>query len=331
VLSIRGRDVLAVYGGEDARQVGTAFVDQGLPVARPDFQLGPRTPDRNRLWLAGIAYRGEWANSGGLSLGVQKADYRGLTEQPGQPVARRADQPWRYYGAATLSLTSAAVLYAGYTQGIEDSGAAPSNATNRGQTLPATRTWQRDAGIRYALTPRTKLVVGVFDVHKPYFNLDPAGAFVSLGDQDHRGVEFSIAGEFAKDLNIVAGVELLNPKVVARTAALGAVGDRAVGQGDHFAQLSVDYKLQSHPAWSFDLTANSYGRRAANLANTVFIPSSQTVDLGSRYQFALGGANASLRLFVLNVGNTYRWILTDSAELSRAPARGIGAYLTVDF
>ena len=116
-----------------------------------------------------------------------------------------------------------------------------------------------------------------------------------------------------------------------RSGAPGAVGDRAVGQGDHFAQLSIDYRLQTHPAWSFDLAANSYGRRAANISNTVFIPGSQTVDLGSRYQFWLGGANASLRLFVLNIANSYRWILTDSAEFSRAPARGVGAYLTVDF
>ena len=73
---------------------------------------------------------------------------------------------------------------------------------------------------------------------------------------------------------------------------------------------------------SFDVTASSYGRRAANLANTLSIPSTQTVDIGSRYQFKLSNANASLRLFVLNIANTYQWNLTEAGEFSRAPSGG---------
>jgi iron complex outermembrane receptor protein len=330
ILSVRGRDVLTLYGGEDARLVGTALIDQAMQVPQPGFTYGPGTPDRNRLWIGGIGYYGQWSGRGGLSVGLQKADYRGTNQEPGQSPTRRADQPWRFYGVMTLAISSKASLYAGYTQGIEDSGGAPSNATNRGQVLPATRTWQRDAGVQYVPTPKIKLVAGVFDVHKAYFNLDSTGAFVNLGDQDHRGFEFSVAGEFIKDLNVVAGIELLNPKVVARAFSTEPLGTRAVGQGDHFAQLSVDYKLRSRPAFSFDVTANSYGRQSANLANTLSIPSTQSIDIGSRYQFKLGNANASLRLFVLNIANTYRWNLSEAGEYSRAPSRSAGLYLTVD-
>jgi iron complex outermembrane receptor protein len=330
VLSVRGREMLAWYGGEDSRLFGTVPIDRGAQIPRPDFQLRARTSDRNRLWMAGIAYQGQWLAHGGLSLGLQKAGYRGTNQEPGQMPTRRADRPWRAYGAVTLSLTAKAALYAGYTQGIEDAGGAPSNATNRGQVLPASRTWQRDAGVQYRLNPKIKWVAGVFEVHEPYFNLDASGAFVNLGDQNHRGFEFSIAGEFIKDLNIVAGIELLNPRVVTRGVSPQRLGPRAVGQGDHFAQLNIDYKLQSWPAFSIDLAVNSYGRQAANLENTVFVPGTQSLDIGSRYQFHLHTANASLRLFVLNTTNAYRWNLTEAGAFMRAPARSVGLYLTLD-
>jgi iron complex outermembrane recepter protein len=54
-------------------------------------------------------------------------------------------------------------IYAGYARGLEESGVAPDNATNRNQPLPAVLTSQVDAGFRYELSDKIKFVAGVFD------------------------------------------------------------------------------------------------------------------------------------------------------------------------
>lgn len=329
IFSVRARDGLALYDGADVRDVGQALIGQGAQVARPDFQYGPRTRDENRLSMAGVAYHGRWSDHGEGSVGVEKADYHKSLVAPGESAANRGDKPWRFYGTVKVPLFKGASAYAGYTQGIEDSGVAPSNSNNRGQILPATRTSQRDAGIQYAVTPTVKLIAGVFDVRKPYFNLNASNEYVDLGDQEHRGFEFSLSGEIIQNLNVVAGLETLNPQVTAAGAA--PIGPRAIGQNDHLAQINVDYKLARLPAMSFDLTWYSYGRRAASLDNAAAIASTQAFDLGARYQINLHGAPASLRLLIQNVGNVYSWALTDSAGFSPAPRRSAQLYMTVDF
>jgi iron complex outermembrane receptor protein len=331
VFSVRGRDALALYDGADVRDVGAAVIGEAAQLPRPDFTYGPRTRDENQLWMAGVAYHGRWSDRGELSVGAEKANYRKVILVPGESAAERSDQPWRLYGVAAVTLFNGASAYAGYTQGIEDSGVAPSNAANRGEILPATRTWQRDAGLQYALAHTMKFIAGVFDVHKPYFNLDASNNFVGLGDQDYQGFEFSISGEVIKNLNVVAGLELLNPRVTADQSARVPIGRRAIGKNDHLAQLNLDYKLASLPSISADLTWYSYGRRAASFDNSVSIPSTQTLDIGARYRFNLHGAPAALRLLVQNVGNVYSWALTDSAGFSPAPRRSAQLYLTVDF
>ncbi len=330
VFSIRGRDALALYDGADVRPAGSALAGQDVQIPRPNFVFGPLSRDHNTLWMGGLAYHIGWKNRAELSMGLQRVDYRKIVDAPGALTTRRSDQPWRSYGVATISLSPKVTLYAGYTQGIEDSGIAPGNAANRGEILPATRTWQRDAGVQYALTPKVKMIAGVFDVHKPYFNLDAGNLYVNLGNQDHRGFEFSIAGEVFKDLNIVGGLVTLNPKVTANGSSSIAIGPRAVGQSDHVAQLNVDYKFQSVPALSFHVTGNSEGRQTASLDNSISVASTQTIDCGARYQFNLRNSPASLHLWIQNAGNSYHWMVTESGGFMPGPRRNMGLYLTVD-
>lgn len=331
VFSLRGRDVHASYDGADVQDVGTAFIGQGAQVTRPNFTYGPLTRDDDQLWAAGVAYHGQWLHVGELSAGVERVDYRKSITLPGEAPAHRDDESWRFYNIVAVNVFKDANLYAGYTQGVEDSGIAPSNAANRGEILPAALTWQVDAGFKYAVTPSVNLIAGVFDVHKPYFNLDAANYYVDLGSQSHRGYEFSIAGEIVKDLNVVAGLEVLKPEVSANGSASVPIGPLAVGQNNHLAQINVDYRFQSWHAASVDFTFYSYGRRAASLDNSVSLPSTQSVDVGARYRFEIFQAPATLRMLVQNVGNVYSWALTDSAGFSPAPRRSVQLYLTTDF
>ncbi len=128
----------------------------------------------------------------------------------------------------------------------------------------------------------------------------------------------------------MVGLEPLDPKVQANGFATASIGPRAVGQHNHFAVIDMDYKWPWMPALSFDLAATSYGRSEANLTNSVAVPTAQSYDLGSRYSFKIGAVPASLRSFILNAGNSYRWNVSDSAGFIATPRRGFGLYLTVD-
>jgi outer membrane receptor protein involved in Fe transport len=134
----------------------------------------------------------------------------------GAMLDRNGLRPARYYVTTddrlllynitiAANITPTLVVYAGTVNGLEESGVAPGNAINRNVALPAIRTRQIDAGLRLALTDQIKLVAGVFDITKPYFNLDANGRFDVLGDVSNRGVEASIAGPLTPTLSVVAG------------------------------------------------------------------------------------------------------------------------------
>ena len=200
VLLARGRDTQALYGGSDVVDVGRAAIDQGVQVPEPDFTYSARTHDRTELWSAGASYRAQWQGHADLALGVQQESYTKDVSSPVLPDERLTDHPLRAYGTAAEVLTDRATAYEGYTQGLEDSGIAPSSAENRGAILPDARTWQADAGVRYLLAPNLKLISGVFEIEKPYFNLDtrsvdrarttarrrPGGIRFRRGDQESR-------------------------------------------------------------------------------------------------------------------------------------------------
>lgn len=204
-LSLRGRDRRDRYGGSDTLDLGpTVAGDPVAPIKGP-FDFGPQTFDAVRQWTGGLAYEGRWRGVGEVSLGLQKTDYRKTVDQPGLTRVISTASPWLYSLAGAAYLSERFAVYAGYTRGLEESGVAPENAADRNEALPAIRTRQRDAGVRWTVRPGLKVVAGVFDVRKPYFNLDERQVFAELGDVAHRGIEASLAGKLTPRLDIVGG------------------------------------------------------------------------------------------------------------------------------
>jgi outer membrane receptor protein involved in Fe transport len=206
------------------------------------FAFGPQSQDEVRQTTIGVAYNGAWAGRGELRLGLQKADYQKAVRAPGRPEVVSTDDPWLYDAALAATITSRLSAYAGYTVGLEESPVAPANAVNRNEAPPALRTSQRDAGIRWKAPLDMTLVAGVFEVKKPYFNLDPAQVYRELGEVQHRGVELSLAGSPAKGLTVVAGAVLLDGEVSGELVELGRIGSRPVGLSDRQVRLNADYQ-----------------------------------------------------------------------------------------
>jgi iron complex outermembrane receptor protein len=332
VLLARGRDTLALYGGSDVIDLGPAVIDQGVQVPEPTFTYSSRTHDRTELWSAGAAYRVQWQGRGDFAFGIQQESYDKNVTSSDLPETQLTDHPLRVYGTAALALSDRATAYAGYTQGLEDSGVASSNAENRGAILPDARTWQTDAGLRYLLTSKLKLIVGVFEIEKPYFNVDTGNVDRELGLQRASGLELSASGEVMENLNVTAAALLGEVRVEGPNLRAEGVGPIALNQARLAASINVSYVFPRQPAVSVDISIFHFGPYPASIDDVAQAPPGTLVALGGRYRFKLLGAPATLRVQVQNLTNAYYWNLTyNSPEFSQYQPRAFFGYLTVDF
>lgn len=331
--SVRARSLDSRYGGAAAPiHLGERRLGEIIPVPAPEsFEFGERTHDKVRQLTLGIAYEGRWKNVGEFSAGLQRADYNKVIHLPGDlPATRSEDRPLLFNVSAAAYLTPDVAVYAGYTRGLEETGLAPNSAANRNEALPAIRTRQADAGIRWAISPRMKLVAGLFDVRKPYFSTDELNIFTILGDVRHRGAELSLSGNPFDNLNIVAGAVLMQPRVTGEAVDLGRVGRRPLGQAATILRGNADYRLGFLPGLSLDLALSWYGKRPASRDNLVWVSPYALVDIGTRYRFKLGRSPATFRVQMQNVTNTFAWSIVGSNSYGLSDKRRLTAFLAVD-
>lgn len=266
-LSFRARDRFSRYGGTDFIDLGPTRIGQEVRPPEPVRNFSAQSLDKVRQQTLGLAYEGRWKNIGELSAGVQKTRYRKSIAQPGLPLAETRADPWLFNVAAALFLSDRLAVYGGYTRGLEESGVAPENATNRNEALPAIITSQRDIGMRWTISRDLKLVTGLFDIRKPYFNLDAANRFSLLGDTKNQGVEISLSGNLTPRLNVLIGAVLSRPRVTGEGVRLGRLGPRPVGQTARRADLNFDWRPPILDGFSVDLGVSHSGEVVATRDN----------------------------------------------------------------
>lgn len=331
--TLRARDAESLYGGSaPALDLGERQLGERVPVEPPaSWAFGERTRDTVRQVTGGLAYEGRWRSVGELSLGVQKVDYEKTVFQPGLPATSSVDDSWLGYATAAIHLTPAVAIYAGYVEGLEESGVAPDNAANRNEALPAIRTRQIDAGVRWRVNQRWRLVAGVFQVQKPYFITNEANVFTTLGDVRHRGVELSLTGNPTEALTLVAGAVLLDPAVTGEAVEQGRIGDRPIGQADLTVRANIDYRLPFAPGWSIDGAVVHVSERTASRNGLLEAPGYTVIDLGARYRFQIGGRPATLRGQIANLTDEYYFSIFGSRSFGLSDGRRASLTLAVDF
>ena len=331
IFMARGRDTNARYGGEDVVDEGPAVIGTLVELPEPDFIYSAPTNDHTQLWSVGSAYHLDWRKRAEFEIGIQDENYRETVVAPGIPDSGMSAHLPRAYSNAAFALAPQWTLYAGYTQGLENSGAAPNSAKNSGAVLPASKTWQIDSGIRYVVTPKFKIIAGVFELQKPYFNLDTDNVDRELGVQRAKGVELSIAGELAKYLHVNIGVLDGKVSIIGSNLAAEKVGFVAVGQPLLTYVANINYDLPWLPAASMDASATHFGTAPASIDNGVYSPAVTLVNLGGRYQFTAFGKKSSLRLQIQNLLATKKWTTQYTPGFFQwPPPRTVFAYITTD-
>lgn len=329
IFMARGRDVLARYGGDDVADLGPAVIGAGLQAREPAFTFSMRTNDRTELWSIGAAYHVQWRRLAELEAGIQDEHYHKTVISPGAPDSRLSDHPLRAYANSAINATRFLTLYAGYTQGLEDSGVAPSEARNGGAVLPASRTWQLDSGLRYLVTRRLNVIADVYEIHKPYFDLDSSDVDRDLGVQQAKGAELSISGHGLANFDVNVGAIYAKVSIVGRGLAAAGVGPVAIGQPRLQYTANFNYTIPWWPVAALDLAATHFGSSPGTVDNHVYVHANTQLDLGGRYRFTALGRKFTLRVQLQNVFNSYWWgtSLTPGYFPSAGP-RTVFAYVT---
>src|SRR6185437_10329645 len=204
-------------------------------------------------------------------------------------------------------------------------------ARNRGAVLPASRTWQVEAGMRYAATSRLNVIAGVYELQKPYFNLDTGNSDRDLGVQRARGAELSISGQPIADFDVNAGILYARVNIIGPDLAAEGVGPIAIGQPRLQYTLNVDYSLPRWPALSLDFAAIHFGSEPASVDNRIYTPATTQLNLGGRYRFTMLGKSSSLRVQVQSIANSYWWTnVYTPGDFQWPGPRTVFAYITTD-
>ena len=330
ITAVRGRSVFARIGGTDRVNLGRFNLAERVDLPRPDFVFGPQTTDKVWQKVLALGYEGRWGGVAEVAGGVQVTDYEKRIDQPGQPLIVQQDKPLLFNGTIAINATPALVVYGAFAQGLEETTPPPPEAANRNDLLPAQRTEQMEAGIRLKLPRRLTFNASVFRIEKPLFALDDFLVFRERGMLRHQGVEASLAGAPAVGLTVLVGLIGLDARNFGEDVLAGRLGPRPVGRAAVSGRMALNWRPHGTSPFSFDLVVEGDGPMQATRDNLVQSVGGVDIDIGARYRFKLAGHDATFRLQMTEVTNSFRWdVAADGAWQTNNP-RSIVAFVTMN-
>ncbi len=310
----RARQVEQRYGGEAYQELPELDLQSGRlrqPYAAQgyDFHYTERTLDKIKQHNLGLAYDYQ-SQRGGANLGLLKS-YYDMQSWNGDGAERQRSQnraqPLLGYWNLSLNLPASFSVYAGQTQGLEESGVAPVSASNRFLALPAIQTRQSDLGLRWQSAGESAAVTAVlgwFDVSKPHFGFDAENTYMQTGQVRHRGMEASLALKPNEQWNLMLAAVFLDARIAG--AQNSAVKARPVASQAWEGRAYFDYKLSSG-ATSFDLGLHYTSPQVTSETSNRRLATKYLAQLGLRQQVKLAGLEAQLRLQIDNLFNRDTW------------------------
>lgn len=333
-LSLRGRDKRLEGGGSATVVLGLGQIGEYVPRPEPDFHFTEPTINSVRQWTAGLAYIGRLEGVGEFNVGLQKIGYRSTIERSGHSATTRSN-PWLYNAMIAATPLKWLAIYGGYTRGIEETAGPPQSAVNRDDAISASKTQQKEAGIRLALG-NMRLVAGLFEIQRPYYSIDEHGLYGPLGTLTNRGVEASFTAQPINGLSLVAGLVFADPKVSGEAVESGRVGPRAVGISRRTLRLDANWQSPVE-GLSFDMSAAHSGPVAASTRTYAELDGRQlmstpftTVDLGARYRFKVNGTPMALRGLVANIFDDGGYDVNSSQSFFLRNGRRLSLQLSAD-
>ncbi|MEI6642907.1 MAG: hypothetical protein WCL10_12780 [Novosphingobium sp.] len=332
ILSFRGRSGKRRFGGVQSIALGPSSLNFADERPKPNFAFGPDDTDSSGQATLGLGYTITAPGRFLLDVGLSGSRYRKtINFTSAGLVTSVRDRPVTGSVTGSLNLTRSLSVYGGHVRGFEEVAVAPVNAANRGAVPPAIRTQQTDIGLRYAVSPGLSLVAGVFEIKKPYYNLDDDANYRELGISSNRGLEMSLAGTLRPGLSVVLGNVLLDQRISGELVDSGRIGPRPIGSIRRRSIVNIDWRLGGGKSpLSLDIAAESLSSRIGNASNRLLAPPRESIDLGARYRFNVASARALLRVQVANVLDNYGWQVATNGAFQYTVGRRFLAELRVD-
>lgn len=230
-------------------------------------------------------------------------------------------------------------LVPGATAGISaNAGSGVLPVSNAGEVLPPFISTQYEFG--------GKLLLGKINAGLALFQIDRDIAIYTLdtarpgflvygpfGVQRHRGIELSIDAEPVDGLRIIAGGSIIDAKL-RRTQGGVNKGNKPTGVPEYLLNANIEWDMPFIPALTLTGRVVNTGKQAANLTNTLFLPSWTRFDLGVRYVALVGDSPLTLRAGVDNVANKRYWASAFDSfrpDLQQGAPRTFKASASIDF
>jgi iron complex outermembrane receptor protein len=258
-------------------------------------------------------------------------NYRRSIVEPGAPTAVDRSNPLLPTFRFTLDASSRLLFYGSYTRGLEDSALAPASAVNRGESPPATTTWQVDAGLRYAPRAGTQFLLGAFEVHKAYFNLGIDDVYSQLGQIRHRGFEASATLNDGRGLVAVLGGVWLQGRLLNTPPEIAAQGTTPLGTVPLQLDADLDYAPQRLKPWAFACGWQFTSSRPSTTYGGNQLPAYSVLSFAARYEFRLFGHPALARFDAADIFDSNAMIVDDSGTVMSEHGRSFMVTLTADF
>lgn len=325
--SVRGRRSRVELTSSIAIPLGAFNIRGDEPDGLEQPWSGRRGEDTVEQVTGSLGYGLAWADRLQVRLAAHRTRYDKEVLSKAGVRTEGVSETTLYNASAILSLTGRTAVFGSWVTGLEESGIAPTSATNRDEVLPPVESEQFELGVRHNLSPSLIFIGALFDVSKPTQGFRADGSYGLVGQVRHRGVEGSVAGQLGGKTNVVVGAVAFTPKVSGPLVDAGVVGSRAVGISSFVANASIERRITD--AWSVDAQVTYSGERWADTANTFKTPAVTMLSLGARHRFEVGGRPAMFRVLASNLtGRTGYWASPSGLLWPIAP-RTVRALLTV--
>ncbi|MGB7193408.1 MAG: TonB-dependent siderophore receptor [Collimonas pratensis] len=200
-------------------------------------------------------------------------------------------------------------LYTSYSKGLTMGGQAPFWAENAYAFLAPTVSRQVEAGVKYDWRDQLSLSAALFQMTKPYEYPKPdegGYTYTQQGNETHRGLELSAAGQIARQLRLTASLALIQARA-DDTGTPAYDGHQAINVPRLRTALYASYALPQVTGLSLLGGWQYSASKAATREGDVKVPAYSVFDAGLRYKTSLAGHAAVLRLSVDNLFDKRYW------------------------
>jgi len=305
-----GTSYLYTRGDDVSTTLGASNIDNSVYYSNPNLVIGPTNvwyqQDYDN-WVIGdrMQFTAKWSALVGLNRAELSLDRWGGGSSLSSPNYDQSKVTPSY--ALLYKPIPTLTTYLSYMEGLQTGGQAPSTAANANAMLPPSASYQYELGAKSSW--------GLMDLTAALFRIDVINQYTDPSDnvykQDgreiHQGLEFTTTGKLTDRLTLVGGFTVMDAHIAQAKNNPTLEGKTPVNVPEQQARLYLEYALPGVSGLTLSGGANYSGKRPVDAANTDYLNSATTFDIGARYLAKLNGHKLSFNVNVSNLFDKAYW------------------------